>query len=176
MCSVLILNFLFSYGGKENWAMEDLRYHQFMKAAATSKTTIKPQSLAPTKNAAKYHFLRIHLQAVEWKTLMSVELNPLDWGWKLSDGSYDPIMTDLSAAPDNILRFIRCNCNVTKKSPCSTNVCSCRRHGLQCVSACGNCIGVECENCDNDEVSSDEESVGSDQDADGNIFDDIFDN
>ena len=26
------------------------------------------------------------------------------------------------------------------------------------------------------EVSSDEESVGSDQDADGNIFDDIFDN
>ena len=51
-----------SYDGKDNWSMEDSRYHQFTKAAATSKTRVKPQSLAPTKNAAKYGFLRIHLQ------------------------------------------------------------------------------------------------------------------
>ena len=145
-----------SYGGKDNWSMEDLRYHQFTKAAATSKTKIKPQSLAPTKNAAKYHFLRIHLQVIEWKTLMGVELNPLDWG-------YEPIMTDLNAAPDDILRFIRCNCSISKKSPCNTNVCSCKRHGLPCVSACGNCNGVECENSVQQEVSSDEDSVQSDE-------------
>ncbi|CAB4056417.1 unnamed protein product [Lepeophtheirus salmonis] len=106
--------------------MQDLRYHQFMKAAATSKTTIKPQSLAPTKNATKYHFLQIQLQVIEWKTLMGVELRPLDWGWKLSNNNYTSIMVDFSAAPDNILRVIRCNCNVSKISLCSTNVCSCR--------------------------------------------------
>ena len=52
-----------------------LRYHQFMKAAATSKATIKPQSLAPTESVTKYHSMPVHLQVTEWKTLMSVELN-----------------------------------------------------------------------------------------------------
>ncbi|CAF2743939.1 unnamed protein product [Lepeophtheirus salmonis] len=120
--------------------MEDLRCHQFRKTAATSKTTIKPQSLAPTKNAA-----------------MSLFANP-------SPAYHDRFMT----APDNILHLIGCNCNVSKISLCSTNVCSCS------VSAFGNCIGVECENCDHEEVSSDKDSVGSDEEADRNIFD-IFD-
>lgn len=103
---------------------------------------------------------------------MSVEINPLDWGWKLSNRSYDPILTDLSAAPNNILRFVRCNCNVTKKSPSTTNVCSCR---LSCVSACSNSNGVEWENCDKQEVSSDENSVGSEEETDRNRFNLIFD-
>ena len=133
------------------------------KSCSDIKKKIKPQSLAPTKNTAKYHFLRIHLQVIEWKTLMGVELNPLDWGWKLSNKSYEPIMTDLNAAPDEIHRFIRCNCSISKKSPCNTNVCSCKRHGLPCVSACGNCNGVECENSVEQEVSSDEDSVQSDE-------------
>ncbi|CAB4061479.1 unnamed protein product [Lepeophtheirus salmonis] len=138
---------LLIYGGKRNRLMEDLHYHQFMKAAAKSTTTIKPQSLAPTKNAAKFHFLRVHLQVIEWKTWMGVEVSPLNWGWKLSNNSYEPIMTDFSVAPDDMLRFIRCNCNVSNRSPCSTNVFSCRQHGLSSVSSCGNCNGVECDNC-----------------------------
>ena len=56
-----------SYNGKSSWSLEDLRYHQFMTAAATSKTTIKLQTLPPMENAAQYHFLRIHLQVIEWK-------------------------------------------------------------------------------------------------------------
>ena len=59
-------------------------------------------------------------------------------------------MTDLNAAPDNILCFIRCNCNISKKRPCSTNSCSCKKHGLVCVSACGNCNEIDCENCENE--------------------------
>ena len=74
------------------------------------------QSLALIESATKHHSMRAHLQVIEWKTLMSVELNPLDWEWKLSNGHYCPIMTDLNAAPDNILRFIRCNCNIFKKN------------------------------------------------------------
>ena len=114
--------------------------------------------------------MRVHLQVIEWKTLMSVELNPLDWGWKLSNGHYCLIMTDLNAAPDNILRFIQCNCNVSKKRPYSTNTCSCKNHSLVCVSACGNCNGMDCENCGN-EVDMDD---FSDKEEDRNIFD-VFD-
>ena len=68
----------FSYGGRKFQSLEDLRYQQFMKAAATLKATVKPQSLAPTESATKHHSMQIHLQVTEWKTLMSVELNPLD--------------------------------------------------------------------------------------------------
>ena len=76
-------------------------------------------------------------------------------------------MTDLNAAPDNILCFIRCNCNISKKRPCSTNTCSCKKHGLVCVSACGNCNGIDCENCEN-EVDMDD---FSDEEEDRYIFD-----
>ena len=141
-----------------------------MQAAATSKTTIKLQSIAPTESATKYHSMRVHLQVIKWKTLMSVELNPLDWGWKLSNGHYCPIMTDLNAAPGNILRFIQCNCNISKKRPCSTNTCSCKKHSLVCVSACGNYNGIDSENCEN-EVNMDD---FSDEEEDRNIFD-VFD-
>ena len=89
----------FSYGEIKFQSLEDFRYHQFMQAVATLKITIKPQSLAPTVSANKYHSMRVHFQVIEWKTLMSVELNPLDWGWKLSNGHYCPIMTDLNAHP-----------------------------------------------------------------------------
>lgn len=156
----------FSYGGKKFRSLEDLRYQHFMKAAATSKTTIKPQTFPPTENAVNYHFLRIHLQVIEWKTLMNIQLNPLEWGWKSSNGTYDPVMTDLNAAPDNILRLIRCNCK-SKKNPCSTSACSCRKHGLLCVSACGNCSGVECENSEKRIDFSDDTDI----DEDRNIFD-----
>ncbi|CAF2745813.1 unnamed protein product [Lepeophtheirus salmonis] len=94
---------------KGNWMMEHKRYHQFMKAAATSKTTIKPHSLAPTKNATS-------------------------------------------------ITFCKSRCSIQDKS-CSTNVCSCRRHGLSFVSACGNCIRVESENADHEDVSSDKKGL-----------------
>ena len=96
----------FSYGGRKFQSMEDLQYHQFMKVVVTSKTTIKPQSLAPTESATKFHSMRVHTQVIKWNTLMSVKLNPLDWRWKLSNGHYCPIMMDLNRALDNILRFI----------------------------------------------------------------------
>ena len=112
-----------------------------MQAAATSKTTIKPQSIAPTESATKYHSMRVHLQVIKWKTLMSVELNPLDWGWKLSNGHYCPIMTNLNAAPGNILRFIQCNCNISKKRQCCTNTCSCKKHSLSVFLLVGIVMG-----------------------------------
>jgi hypothetical protein len=73
-------------------------------------------------------------------------------------------MTDLEPAPENVLRFIRCNCKISKNNACGTNVCTCRKNGLICVSACGGCYGVDCEN-------STYESEEEEEDDDGNIFD-----
>ena len=72
--------------------------------------------------------------------------------------------------PDNILCFIWCNWNISKKRPCSTSTCSCKKHGLVCVSACGSCNGIDRENCEN-EVDIDN---FSEEEEDRNIFD-VFD-
>ena len=43
--------------------------------------------------------------------------------------------TDLAAAPESLLKFVRCQCKLLSKNPCGTNIiCSCR---LKCVTACG---------------------------------------
>ena len=142
-----------SYGEKDNWSMEDLSITNLQKL---QRHRVKLQSLAPTKNAAKFHFLRIHpshwIENTDERWTKSPYLGLEIIKWKLR-----AYLTDLK------LCFIRCNCNISKKSPCNTNVCSCKRHRLPCVSACGNCNGVECENSVQQEVSSDEDSVESDE-------------
>ena len=47
-----------------------------------------------------------------------------DWGWKLVDGSLQPVRTDLPAAHASLLEIIRC-----------------RKHGLDCSATRGNCRG-----------------------------------
>ena len=49
-------------------------------------------------------------------------------------------------APDELMRVIRCNCKITSRNPCGSNLCSCRQNGLSCVAACGECKGVNCNN------------------------------
>ena len=43
-------------------------------------------------------------------------MDPLKWGWKLQNGQLVAITTDMLAAPDGLLRVVRCNC----KTDCST--------------------------------------------------------
>ena len=71
------------------------------------------------------------------------------------------------------MHVIRYNCQLSSRKPCGSQLCSCRRNGLSCVSKCGDCRGVGCENSQiEDGDSSSDESIGDDfaQD-DGNIFD-----
>ena len=42
------------------------------------------------------------------------------------------------AAPDYLLKVIRCNCN----SISSTLSCTCMKHGIKYSLACGNCKGI----------------------------------
>ena len=45
------------------------------------------------------------------------------------------------------LQVIHCNC----KASCQTSKCSCKKHGLQCSAACGQCKGTSCVNLPNPE-------------------------
>ena len=76
-------------------------------------------------------------------------LNPLLWGWKLDGSKLQPIMTDLEPAPESLLKFVRCKCKLSTTNPCGSNICSCRKHGLKCVTACGDCRGESCTNAKN---------------------------
>ena len=108
---------------------------------------IDPGKLPPTEDAAVYHGLRVHLQIINWKLLDdTVNLDPVDWGWKLQGGRLTPICTDKQIAPDDLLKVIRCNCKSSSNNQCGSNVCSCRRHGLKCMPVCGGCHGEDCRN------------------------------
>ena len=152
--------FIFMYGGKCRDSLNGLRYAKFMEMVTSSRMSIDPQKLPPTENAAYFHSLRVHLQVVLWKKLVNYDndLNPERWGWKLDGIMYTPIMTDLAAAPESLLKFVRCQCKLSSKNACGTNLCSCRKNGLKCVTACGDCRGEGCMNAEEILLDMDEES------------------
>jgi len=83
---------------------------------------------------------------------MTEVLEPSDWGWQLVDGKgLRPILTDKKYAPDELTKVIICKCKMTTKQPCSTKLCSCRKHGLPRVKACLHCNGEDCDNGSHDD-------------------------
>ena len=79
-----------------------------------------------------------------WKTSLSVEeqsLLPEDFGWKYDEKNttYFPVALPVGckAAPDEILKMVKCGC--TSDKPCSTLRCSCAAAHLSCsiFCACG---------------------------------------
>ena len=90
------------------------------------------------------HGLRVHYQVIEWKMLDgSLVLDPREWGWKKDGDHLVPIPTTKEVAPENLLMVIRCKCK-SKKNTCGTNLCTCRKHGIKCLPACGGCHGEDC--------------------------------
>jgi len=127
-------------------SLDKLRYTTYMKLCSSSKMAITPQQLPPTSRAAYYNSLHAHHQIMDWKSLSTQPLNPTDWGWQVQSGTLVPITTDQKPAPDDLLKVIRCSCKTTSHNACGTNLCSCRRNGLFCVSACSSCHGTDCNN------------------------------
>ena len=81
------------------------------------------------------------LQVKQWQCLgegMQFE----DRGWKPSGNQVIPVTTDLPAAPESLLKMIRGNC----ATDCASARCSCRKHGLDCYPAFGQCRGTACTN------------------------------
>ena len=55
-----------------------------------------------------------------------------------------PIHSTQQAAPTELLKTKRCAC--TTMTNCESSQCTCRKHGLECSTACKECSGVSCSN------------------------------
>ena len=146
------------YGGTMSDTLNSLRFSKYMQKISTSP--VLPEKLPPTERAGFYHSLRVHLQVMQWATLNTSVMEATDWGWKLEGKMLMPIPTDLEPAPEDLLKVIRCNCKRTSVNQCVTNMCTCRKNGLHCISACGGCHGESCGN-----VQPDIDFADSDVDA-----------
>ena len=102
------------------------------------------------------------LQAVIWATLGNSNLVATDWGWNLSQGRLKPVALDGPVAPYHVLNVVCCKC----KGNCSSASCSCRKHGLSCVTACSNCHGAECTNIPTDELKLVDDDTDSEPEPD----------
>ncbi|XP_066926559.1 uncharacterized protein [Clytia hemisphaerica] len=132
------------YGGNHDKSLSNLRYNKYLEMLC--KGLIQPERLPPTSDAATQHGARVHIQVIRWKELDENVLDPTKWGWQGSDTGLRPIRTIKSVAPPEILKIIKCKCKMSSKNPCGTNLCSCRKNGIPCMPACGNCHGMDCNN------------------------------
>ena len=143
------------YKGEEN-DLNKLRFLSYMYLLTTAKGIVKSERLPPTQTAAKFHGFRVYLQLSQWSSYNHSEKLPEDWGWKIENNICPPITTTLEAAPPELLNIIWCKCKITTKNPCLSNICSCKKNGLECVPSCANCHGYYCCNVPTIEYSDEE--------------------
>ena len=129
------------YGGIQIENLNLLRFRKFAIRVMTSSSFVQVCTLPPTSSSAKYHSMRVYHQVQEW-TKPDNTLQPKDWGWSLVQNRLLPKKTDLPAAPDNLLKMVKCSC----KQNCDTKRCTCRKHGLDCSIGCSECRGMSCTN------------------------------
>jgi hypothetical protein len=141
-----ILLLVLIYGGKPSDSLNSLRHSKYMSMCASATGRPIPERLPPTENAAFFHTLRAHLQVIQWLQLTTDGIEPTEWGWNYSGDHYTPTTMTLEPAPPELLKVIRCACKSSNPNQCGGNACTCKKHGLVCVSACGQCHGTDCLN------------------------------
>ena len=127
--------------GKGTESLASLRHSTLTKKIVSSTSFVTPERLPPTASSTKLHSPRVYYQMMVWIGKES-DIDVLNWGWKLEDNQLIPVMSDMNAAPDKLLKMIHCKCKIA----CRTPRCSCRVYGLPCTPACGQC---QLETCDN---------------------------
>ncbi|KAK7108065.1 hypothetical protein V1264_015867 [Littorina saxatilis] len=131
------------YKGNDGDTLDKLRLVKYHEKVFTGSKQVQPKVLPPTSAAAKYHSYRVFYQVQEWACLgTSLELMPEEWGFQLQRGQLLPVHTDIPPAPEELMNIIRCGCT----TDCSSQRCSCRKVGLSCTTACGQCRGISCLN------------------------------
>lgn len=130
--------------------LDYFRYTQFIKLTKLNKP-VQLSTLPPTSVAARQHINRVYYQIQTW---LGKNLEPQEWGWKLENEILEPITTLLPPAPAELLNTIFCNC----KNGCGSR-CGCRKSGLLCSLACGQCNGQACLNAPLYPSNPDEEST-----------------
>ena len=135
--SVCFFEELYSPGS----SLQQIRKIKYHKMVSSDRASIDPALLPPPSRAAYYHDLRVCHQMNVWRQLSDDDIDLLSWGWKISNGKYSPIMTDIETGPPDILKIIRCGC----KGSCNSRY-SCRKAGVKCAFSCKECHGVTCSN------------------------------
>ena len=130
-----------------------LRWWMFSKKQCQSET------LPPTRDALAHAISRAHFQAIVWfnDTTPNPDIpSPQDYGWKLEEAKWVPVMSTQLPAPQSVIPFVKCNC---PKSRCKT---------ARCTDMCG-CSSDE-DNCENPCNSTHEDK--DDEDDEDNEDDD----
>ena len=103
------------------------------------KQVVKPESLPPNVDEGTLHFYRVYHTIQAW---LGNSLLPTEWGWKVNDGKLVPVFSTLPAAPEYLLKYIRCGCN---SDGCKSKACSCKKHGKLVFKCCIHfCTGKSC--------------------------------
>ena len=144
--------------------VKDLRWWIFKKKQAQS------EKLPPTQAALEQTVMRANYQAMVWNNdiVPQPQLpSPDNFGWKLEDNKWLPVMTTLPPAPEAVIQLVKCSC---AKEKCSTNRCQCRKANLNCTDLCNCCdSGDICENSHspNDDLEEDEDVANESDDSSG---------
>ena len=128
-------------GGVPHEGLDLLRLRLYTSKAISKMYCVQINSLPPTSNSAALHSRRVYYQCQEWIGTNG-ELNPVEWGWRLSDDKFFPEKCSLPPAPEGLLKVIHCNC----KKDCDSKRCTCRKYGIECSIGCGECRGISCLN------------------------------
>ena len=133
--------------------MSALRHQVWVSKMGNNKLNAAPELkvLPPTSAAFLELTKRAHLQVAIWKASLCkdpLKLNPTEYGWTFDKSRSlllpTPVPVGTVAAPDDILKIIKCSCSSSK--PCSSLHCSCVKSSLSCSSFC-RCKGREiCQN------------------------------
>ena len=137
------------YGFPDYSDMTRLRFAVWQHKMGNHKLNNAPELkvLPPTSEAFGEHVQRAHLQIAIWRSYDrqdQPDLNPLHFGWTRDADTelLSPIALppDVSPAPVDVLKIIKCGC-----TSCSTARCSCAAAQLSCSVFCG-CHGDICNN------------------------------
>ena len=136
----------FIYKSKET-PLPTQRVDKFKKQSKAG--ILRPESYPPTVGSTRQHSLRAYLQLQDWLVLKSMSREATLYGWYVTSAyKFEPVLTLEPVAPENLLKFVSCNCF----GNCSTKRCVCRKNNVKCISACGNCRGNQCNNMENEDT------------------------
>ena len=129
--------------GKKEKSLDELRVRKYYeKITGQTCQCVKVGALGPTSDAAQQHVLRIYHQIQEWRG--ENVLDPLNWGWQLTQRGVMPIEMTKQVAPPELLKIVKCGC----KTDSSRKNCTCRQYGVVCTTICLGCGGVSCMTCE----------------------------
>ena len=132
--------------------MIELRYKVWLAKMSNKNLQSAPKLklLPPTTEAFVEHVYRAHLQTALWKSSMDSDpphINPIQLGWSKDENNVMvpvPIPPDVSSAPLDVLKLIKCGCS--SDNPCGTTKCSCSAAQLAWSMVCACYDNCNCKN------------------------------